>query len=258
MEKFDGYLICSDYDGTFATGGVPIPENLEAVRYFIENGGRFTFATGRTVAYIRDKGLLPYVNAPACLCNGSVVHDYDTGRFIWECRLSYTVERFLKAIEPKVHLISMLHVFTDADRGGIDCDDLSNVDEEVLQAKAIKLLCRFPDADSADEFKAFAMDLPFFSSSYISKSWSIGVEFNAAGGTKGHALRFIKEYLGNIHTAIGIGDNENDVPLMTCADIGVAAGNAVEEVKQAATWVVRPCVEGAVASLIEKLEQNMQ
>ena len=54
MGKFSGYLICSDYDGTFATAGQPVQENLEALRHFVENGGRFTLATGRSVEFIRD------------------------------------------------------------------------------------------------------------------------------------------------------------------------------------------------------------
>ena len=42
MGIFDGYLIISDFDGTFATKTEPVEKNLPAVRYFTENGGRFT------------------------------------------------------------------------------------------------------------------------------------------------------------------------------------------------------------------------
>lgn len=48
MKKFEGYLIVSDLDGTFLGKQSRIVErNVEAVRYFTENGGLFTFATGR-------------------------------------------------------------------------------------------------------------------------------------------------------------------------------------------------------------------
>lgn len=79
------------------------------------------------------------------------------------------------------------------------------------------------------------------------------MEFNAANATKGHALRFIKEYLGNIHTAVGIGDYENDIPLIKMADIGAAVGNAMDCVKRCADLVVKSNKEGAVRDLIEKL-----
>ena len=60
MAKFQNKLLLSDYDNTLhyteATlrEGVPLPpinpRNLEAIRYWIEEGGRFSVATGRTLA----------------------------------------------------------------------------------------------------------------------------------------------------------------------------------------------------------------
>ena len=60
MGKFDGVLLASDYDNTlvytqsiFDGGGAvpPIPPyNLQRLRYFTENGGRFTLVSGRTWA----------------------------------------------------------------------------------------------------------------------------------------------------------------------------------------------------------------
>ena len=75
-------------------------------------------------------------------------------------------------------------------------------------------------------------------------------------GTKGQAIKFIKSYLGNIHTSIGIGDYENDVKLMEGADIGVAAGNAIKEVKEAADFVVKDCKDYAIKDLIEIIESK--
>ena len=50
MKIFSGYLICSDVDGTFSVNTVTVKNNIEAVKYFTQNGGRFTIATGRTAA----------------------------------------------------------------------------------------------------------------------------------------------------------------------------------------------------------------
>ena len=47
MGKFDGILLCSDWDGTLFDG-TSIPENnVEAIRYFQRNGGTFTLSSGR-------------------------------------------------------------------------------------------------------------------------------------------------------------------------------------------------------------------
>ena len=49
MKKFDKVLLASDFDGTLKDdNGVITKDVLDAVRYFQENGGFFTLATGRT------------------------------------------------------------------------------------------------------------------------------------------------------------------------------------------------------------------
>ena len=48
MGKFDGVLFFSDYDDTLYNYRLAVsPENRAAIRYFQENGGRFSVATGR-------------------------------------------------------------------------------------------------------------------------------------------------------------------------------------------------------------------
>lgn len=48
MKKFENIIFASDVDGTFASYKQPMAyKNIEALKYFKENGGRFCFATGR-------------------------------------------------------------------------------------------------------------------------------------------------------------------------------------------------------------------
>ena len=42
MGLFDGYLMCVDFDGTVAHRGKIVPKNVDAIRYFEAEGGRFT------------------------------------------------------------------------------------------------------------------------------------------------------------------------------------------------------------------------
>ena len=55
MGKFDGILLCSDFDGTFASNGVPIEANMKAIKYFRENGGLFTLASGRNYEFLTHR-----------------------------------------------------------------------------------------------------------------------------------------------------------------------------------------------------------
>ena len=54
MGKFDGILLVSDLDGTLLTNDKRLSEeNREAIDRFVEEGGIFTFATGRTTYGMR-------------------------------------------------------------------------------------------------------------------------------------------------------------------------------------------------------------
>ena len=81
MGIFSDVLLTVDYDRTLTAPDSTIPaRNLEAIRYFMENGGAFTVNTGRSVpmtAAFRDK--VP-VNAPLLLYNGSAAYDPAEGK----------------------------------------------------------------------------------------------------------------------------------------------------------------------------------
>ena len=53
MGKFDGILLCSDWDGTLCEGDVISKNNIEAIRYFQKNGGKFTLASGRYAGHFK-------------------------------------------------------------------------------------------------------------------------------------------------------------------------------------------------------------
>lgn len=253
MGKYSGYLICTDYDGTFAFKGEPVQENLDAVRYFTENGGRFTVATGRTVGFIRQRGMQDVINALACLYNGSVLYDYAQDKPVYERCLKLTTAVLLQAVQEKLHLVQGIYVFSGEKTGNPFYENLSDISREHMECCPLKLLCKFDDAQKADEFKHFAMDCPELKNTHISKSWAVGVEFNDPSATKGAAIDFLKSYYPDVHTTIGVGDYENDITLLTHADIAAAPENAIESVRDAATVHLKPCAEGAIADLIQRL-----
>lgn len=84
MKMFSDVLLTVDYDRTLTAPDSTIPErNLEAIRYFIHNGGTFTVNTGRSLpmtAVFQD--IVP-VNAPLLLYNGSAAYDPVEGRIVF-------------------------------------------------------------------------------------------------------------------------------------------------------------------------------
>ena len=73
------------------------------------------------------------------------------------------------------------------------------------------------------------------------------------GDNKGAALEFLAKHFGiDIKDSVAIGDNLNDLSMIKIAGTGVAVGNAVQALKDAADYVSVTNDEGAVAEIIEK------
>lgn len=79
---FSDILLCVDYDRTLTGPDSSIPQrNIEAIEYFIANGGAFTVNTGRSLPMARPFiGKVP-VNVPLLLYNGSAAYDVEKQEF---------------------------------------------------------------------------------------------------------------------------------------------------------------------------------
>ena len=70
-------------------------------------------------------------------------------------------------------------------------------------------------------------------------------------------MEFLKQHLRGIHTTIGVGDYENDLPLLTHADIGAAPENAIDSIKEIAKVFLKSADQCAIKDLIEQLEKRI-
>jgi Cof subfamily protein (haloacid dehalogenase superfamily) len=87
---------------------------------------------------------------------------------------------------------------------------------------------------------------------YLTTSVDTFLEATNAQANKGTAVRYVAEELLGLQSenVMAIGDNFNDLEMLTYAGIGVAMGDAPDPVKAVAQWVA-PSVEadGAVAAI---------
>ena len=75
MGKFDGILICTDWDGTlFYNDGIST-ENINAINYFKENGGAFTICSGRYYDFLKQYEHLVRPNTYIACYNGALIVD---------------------------------------------------------------------------------------------------------------------------------------------------------------------------------------
>lgn len=75
--------------------------------------------------------------------------------------------------------------------------------------------------------------------------------------SKGYALLEIAEYLGiDKENIIAFGDQDNDMSMIKMAGVGVAMGNAIDSLKEAADYVTLTNNEDGIAAYLEKYLLN--
>jgi Cof subfamily protein (haloacid dehalogenase superfamily) len=73
------------------------------------------------------------------------------------------------------------------------------------------------------------------------------------GESKARAMEIILEQLGMSRSdSVAMGDSANDIDMIRFAGLGIAMGNACDELKQASRAVTAPCGEGGIAGALLK------
>ncbi len=91
----------------------------------------------------------------------------------------------------------------------------------------------------------------------VMRSKPFFLEFTQLGVTKGASLDYLIKPLGiNPEEVIAIGDSYNDLTMIEFAGLGVAMGNAPEDIKEKADYVAPSNMEDGVAEVVEKFVLN--
>ncbi len=267
MGKFDSILLCTDLDDTLLTHDKRVSEgNIEALKYFMDNGGLFTFATGRVPR--GAKLIREYIepNAPMVCANGAGIYDFKTRKFLWTLKLDsdiaeaieYVYERFPSAgveasSEENVYFCKSNRIVEEHKRiekfpdKYIGCRDLPE--------RMLKVIFMVEEWE-LDDFKRVIHDSRFADKYSFIQSSPWYYELLPKGASKGAGLVKLKELTGS-RVSVAMGDTENDISLMTMADIGAAVANATDEVKAAANYVTENDNEhDAVREVILKLDRG--
>lgn len=256
MEKFDGILIMSDYDGTLSVRkGEISEENRRAVEYFESEGGIFCIASGRDREFVLELGRQIPLNGWCVTVNGTVICSPD-GR-----------KNAVELPFPKGDIMRVCRRVIDA------CPKLQNIrhyegavfaelyptdrfeDFYPNLTKPLYKLVVVVSAEDSDEYKEKIATL--LGEDYIvARSWRNGIEIQPAGTGKGDAIARLRGlYGGKIHTVIAVGDYENDIDMIRKADIGYAVANATDSVKAAADRITVANTEHALAAIIAELDK---
>ena len=251
MGKFDGILICSDFDNTICYENVVSDENARAIEYFVSEGGLFTLATGRQEQHIKNMNVNFKCNAPWILINGTLIlHD---GKIIYENPMDEKSFFDVMEIMKKYPIMDECHLRTFDDSTAYK--NINGKMELVKQAggKYYKYIFLFKENEDCSRFMEI-MKKEYGERYEFDRSWPFEAEMHTKGSGKGDAVRFLREFYGEkVKKVICVGDYENDISMIMEADVGIAVENAMESVKEVADVITVSCRENAMKKIIYSL-----
>lgn len=274
MGIFSDVLLTVDYDRTLTAPDSTIPErNIEAIRYFMENGGAFTINTGRSVPMtkvFRDR--VP-VNAPLLLYNGSAAYDVAEKKLTFchaiQMDLWETVRRceeLFPDLTVEVQGVDAHYRFSenpmwDAFSEHQHCAHaFARPGDDLGDFLKFTIYGQFRDVTVADLFNTLPgekerldeaeqmLRKEFGEFCEVFRSATRIIDIHAKGVSKAKSARQLQQQLGR-KLLVCAGDAENDLSMMQAADYAFAPADGIIADR---FETVCKCGDGAVADVIYK------
>lgn len=264
MKRYDGVIICSDFDGTLYDGLTQeiSAENAEAIRYFQEHGGRFTLATGRYPNILEkkaDRVRGVRANAPVIAANGCLVYDLEKKETLYSVCLDEKFPRVLAEVIDSFDRFDQILFFRKNIWKSIEIpreerDELMRQGGLLPHKVYIKLtLPDDPVAELEESDRIKEEMLRLIDGRYeVMRASVAGLELLPLGVTKGSYVRKLADSLG-CDKLICVGDYENDIAMIKAADIGYAMGNAHPSLFDVADRIAPSVEKSAIAKIIYEL-----
>lgn len=262
-------LIAIDIDGTLLNSHHQLTDEVKAaLKKAEEKGVKIVLCTGRPLTGVQD--LIEELdlfgeNDYVVTYNGSLIQKTKTKEIVSKFELTYDDYLAIDTLARKLNV----HLHTEtADTMYTSNRDISRY--TVLESYLVNMPLKFRTQDEMNAelniLKMMMIDEPeileriqplipaeFYEQYTIVKSAPYFLEFLNKKVNKGAAVKRLAEQL-NIQPSevMALGDNENDLPMIEYAGIGIAMANATENVKKAASFITTSNDEHGVAVAIEK------
>ena len=267
--RFHKVLFATDLDDTLLNRKKEVSsENREAIEYFQQEGGIFTYATGRSLqSFELPRKKLPE-SGPVILSNGSVIYDYQEQKFLYTAYMdSRCVQVAQEMIDkfPKVgmefYLLDQVYVYqmNDAARDHLNRVGIRNRYIEVKNALEVPMpwikgifvqeeeILKKVETDFRNRYGS-DFELVFSDPTLL--------EMQDPNGTKGNGILKLAQYYGidseHIYVA---GDQQNDLSMLQKFQAFVPE-NATKEALAEADWIVSDCDKHSIAEAVRILEKR--
>lgn len=265
--KYDRIALFTDLDGTLFNSNRKVSdENRTAIERFISEGGCFGISTGR--APDNALNMLPglKINSWSVVLNGAEAYHFTEKRAAAQsCLPKEIMEKLFRWVYQNLPEVN-IQLCTDTELLFLSRPEFGDEDfitthqpmretsvEEALGYPWLKVLfcAPRPILMKLHEYAVGQGMTAVMDSVYTNEVYLEFLPLHANKGTCLHQLRELPEMQNRVFVAIG--DYTNDIELLQEADVAVAVGNALQEVKAVADHVVCTNDEHALAYLIDVL-----
>lgn len=269
MGIFDGILICTDLDGTLLRDDKTISRtNIEAIEHFKQNGGLFTFVTGRMPNFVDYMVQQIKPNAPIGCVNGGGLYDCSSEEYLWTSVMPDEVLTLIECIDknfPDVGIQTCTFGKTYFSKENVTMKKFREI------TSAPNLVCHYTEvkepiakiifgSESDEEIMRMKETLESHTLSdkfdFIRSEKTL-FEILPKGINKGTSIKKLCEVLNiDINKTIALGDYNNDIPMFGVAKVGIAVENACTDALKAADFITVSNEQDAVAKVICDLENG--
>lgn len=264
-------LLVLDIDGTIAGMSNDIREPVKQAIVAAESRGvKVAVATGRmyrsALRFHSDIGS----TLPLICYQGAWIQDMATQKRLRHLPLpKQTALQILDHFEaPDLRSLLSIHFYIDdklyvpeitaatriyAERSGIEPIVIEDLRRDIPgEPTKVLALCQNPGV--LDDLHISIRERYTPAELYLTRSVSTFFEATHPSANKGDAVRYLAEELLGLQAAnvMAIGDNFNDLEMISYAGVGVAMGNAPDGVKAVANWVAPDVEDDGVAAAIEQ------
>src|SRR6266581_4485376 len=260
-------LLAIDLDGTLLT---PLPHKhitprtYKALRQAAEAGITIVIATGQTLSVLQNVCAELPLSVPQIIENGAIIADIHSGEILHEQLLPpehiLPVLATLRAfgLNRAYHTLHRVYVDKDTPRASNWYRPPVSPAVEVEDVASLYPLSCIKVAGIGEEStlleKRRELERIIDGKLYVTQSSFDIIELLHPEVSKGKALSVIATDLHiKPEEIVAFGDNHNDIGMLQLAGLGVAMGNAHEEVKVAADYITLSNAQDGVAVVIEEM-----
>ena len=245
-----------DIDGTlvsFTTHAVP-ESARRAIAKLRERGVKVFIATGRLLRHtevVNDIEVDGYITVNGSYCLTS------SGEVIFEQAFPKDVVERIFALEKeygfRAAVMTHENIFVDSLSGRpsevADMVDITPVEadlDEIVATQSVLQMCPYISKELEQNI------MPLLPECVSSRWVDMFMDLNLKGVDKSIAARRVMEYYGyTLDEAMAFGDGGNDVPIVRDVGVGVAMGNACEELKSVADYVTESVDEDGIEKALQ-------